>query len=54
MGIDPNGEIDVDSVEESLEVYQETGSLEPGEVRLDWINDELREEALSYLPPLAP
>jgi NitT/TauT family transport system substrate-binding protein len=54
MGIDPNGEIDVDSVRESLEIYQETGSLEPGEVRLDWINDELRQEALDYLPPYTP
>ena len=54
MGIDPNGEIDVDSVRESLEIYQQTGSLEPGEVRLNWINDELRQEALTYLPSLAP
>lgn len=54
MGIDPNGEIDVDSVRESIEIYQDTGSLEPGEIRLDWINDDLRTEALSYLPPLNP
>jgi NitT/TauT family transport system substrate-binding protein len=54
MGIDPDGQIDVESVRESLEIYQQTGSLEPGEVRLDWINDDLRNEALSYLPPYTP
>ena len=54
MGIDPDGAIDIDSTRESIEVYQETGSLEPGEVRLDWINDDLRNEALTYLPPYNP
>jgi NitT/TauT family transport system substrate-binding protein len=54
MGIDPDGAIDVDSVRESIEIYQDTGSLEPGEVRLDWINDDLRMEALTYLPPRNP
>jgi NitT/TauT family transport system substrate-binding protein len=54
MGIDPNGEIDVDSVRESLEIYQDTGSLEAGELKLDWINDDLRMEALTYLPPYNP
>jgi NitT/TauT family transport system substrate-binding protein len=51
MGIDPDGAIDIPSVQESLEIYQQTGSLEPGELRLDWINEELRQEALTYLPP---
>jgi len=54
MGIDPNGEIDVDSVRESIQIYQDTGSLEPGDVQLDWINDDLRQEALTYLPPYTP
>ena len=32
-------------------IFQASGALEPGELKLDWITDDLRQEALSYLPP---
>lgn len=50
MGIDPEGAIDVESVEETLGVFQDDGSVPPGDLDLSWIDDDLREEALSYLP----
>ncbi len=54
MGIDPNGEISQDSVEESLKIWQTEGAIEPGDLTFDWINNDLRTEALSYLPPYTP
>jgi hypothetical protein len=50
QGIDPNGVINKQSIEESLKIYQDQGSIPPGEIKLDWITDDLRIEALSHLP----
>ncbi len=54
MGIDPNGEIDLESVRESLSLWQSEGAIEPGDLTFGWISDDLRMEALSYLPPYTP
>jgi NitT/TauT family transport system substrate-binding protein len=51
MGIDPNGEIDLPSVQESIKIFQENGTVAPGPVELTWVADELRQQALQLLGP---
>ena len=51
MGIDPNGEIDLPSIRESISIFQETGSVAPGPVEMNWIVDDLRQQALQLLGP---
>ena len=54
MGIDGNGAIGQESVTESLSLWQSEGAIPPGTLTFDWINDDLRTEALTYLPPYTP
>ncbi|MBI2756789.1 MAG: ABC transporter substrate-binding protein [Chloroflexi bacterium] len=54
MGVDPNGEIDVPTVRESIRVFQQNGTIEAGDVNLNWIDNTLRNQALEYLGPYKP
>lgn len=51
MGIDPNGALNYESISESLAIYQSEGNIPAGSLTLAWIKEDLRNEALSYLPP---
>jgi NitT/TauT family transport system substrate-binding protein len=51
MGVDPNGEVDLATVREAIRMWQDEGSVPAAEIRLDWIDDTLRKEALGYLRP---
>ena len=51
MGVNPTGQIDTQSVKDSLSILQATGQLPAGNIDLGWIDDNLRQEALTYLPP---
>jgi NitT/TauT family transport system substrate-binding protein len=50
MGISPDGALNFESISESLAVYQADGNIPAGNLTLGWINDDLRKEALTYLP----
>jgi NitT/TauT family transport system substrate-binding protein len=50
MGIDPNGALNLESIAESLGVYQAEGNIPAGNLTLSWIKDDIRKEALTYLP----
>jgi NitT/TauT family transport system substrate-binding protein len=54
MGIDPNGEIDLPSVKESITIFQETGSVPAGPIQMDWVADDLRQQAIQLLGPYTP
>jgi NitT/TauT family transport system substrate-binding protein len=54
MGIDPNGEIDLPSVKESITIFQETGSVPSGPIQMDWVADDLRQQAIQLLGPYTP
>jgi NitT/TauT family transport system substrate-binding protein len=54
MGIDPNGEIDLPSVKESITIFQETGSVPNGPIQMDWVADDLRQQAIQLLGPYTP
>jgi NitT/TauT family transport system substrate-binding protein len=48
-GVDKNGQIDVESTKEEIQIFQEAGSVPPGAINLNWIKSDLRDQALSYL-----
>jgi ABC-type nitrate/sulfonate/bicarbonate transport system substrate-binding protein len=50
MGISPDGALNLESISESLAVYQSDGNIPAGNLTLGWIKDDLRKEALTYLP----
>lgn len=50
MGIDANGALNFESISESLAVFQADGNIPAGSLTLSWIKDDLRNEALGYLP----
>jgi NitT/TauT family transport system substrate-binding protein len=50
MGISPDGALNLESISESLAVYQADGNIPAGNLTLSWIKDDLRREALTYLP----
>lgn len=50
MGISPDGALNLESISESLAIYQSDGNIPAGNLTLSWIKDDLRREALTYLP----
>jgi len=50
MGISPDGALNYESISESLAIYQAEGNIPAGNLTLSWIKDDLRTEALTYLP----
>jgi NitT/TauT family transport system substrate-binding protein len=54
MGVDPNGKLDMPSVQQSLQIFQDTGAVPKGAIKLDWISDDFRNQALEYLGPYQP
>ena len=50
MGIDGNGALNLESIAESLGIYQAEGNIPAGTLTMSWIKDDIRKEALTYLP----
>jgi NitT/TauT family transport system substrate-binding protein len=48
-GVDKNGQIDVQSTKEEIQIFQEAGSIPAGPINLDWIKTDLLKQAQSYL-----
>jgi hypothetical protein len=40
----------LESISESLAIYQSDGNIPAGNLTLSWIKDDVRREALTYLP----
>jgi hypothetical protein len=38
-------------VQESIKIFQDTGSVAPGPIELNWMADDLRQQALQLLGP---
>ncbi|HLG71475.1 MAG TPA: ABC transporter substrate-binding protein [Chloroflexota bacterium] len=50
-GVDKNGAIDMPSAKEEIQIFQDAGTVPPGPINLDWIKSDIRDQALTYLPP---
>ena len=48
-GVDKNGQIDVESTKEEIQIFQESGSVPPGPINLSWIKTDFLKEAQGYL-----
>jgi len=51
MGINSNGQVNTPALQEEIQFFQKSGTVQPGEVKLNWINNDIREQALEYLGP---
>ncbi|MFI5267345.1 MAG: ABC transporter substrate-binding protein, partial [Chloroflexota bacterium] len=48
-GVDKNGQIDLESTKEEIQIFQDAGSVPPGPINLDWIKTDFLKQAQSYL-----
>ncbi|HEY8691454.1 MAG TPA: ABC transporter substrate-binding protein, partial [Chloroflexota bacterium] len=48
-GVDKNGQIDMQSTKEEIQIFQDAGSVPAGPINLDWIKTDLLKQAQTYL-----
>ncbi|HLY67394.1 MAG TPA: ABC transporter substrate-binding protein, partial [Chloroflexota bacterium] len=51
MGITSNGAINTQALGEEVQLFQKSGSIQPGAVNLGWVTNDIRDQALTYLGP---
>jgi len=48
-GVDKNGQIDLTSTKEEIQIFQDAGSVPPGPINMSWIKTDVLTQAQSYL-----
>ncbi|HEX6512332.1 MAG TPA: ABC transporter substrate-binding protein [Chloroflexota bacterium] len=51
MGINSDGQVNLDATRQELQIFQQAGTVPAGDVKLDWITNDVRQQALDYLGP---
>jgi NitT/TauT family transport system substrate-binding protein len=51
MGISRDGAVNTPALTDEIKLFQKSGTIQPGDVKLNWINDDIRQQALDYLGP---
>jgi NitT/TauT family transport system substrate-binding protein len=51
MAVDPNGDVDMSTLGQAIKIFQDTGVVQPGPTNLNWVNDDVRKQAMEYLGP---
>ena len=51
MGISKDGAVNAPALTEEIKLFQGSGTIQPGEVKLNWVNNDIRQQALDYLGP---
>jgi NitT/TauT family transport system substrate-binding protein len=51
MGITSNGAINTQALGQEVQLFQQAGTIQPGSVNLNWVNDSIRQQALDLLGP---
>ncbi|MBV8085798.1 MAG: ABC transporter substrate-binding protein [Chloroflexi bacterium] len=49
MGITHNGAVNTQALSEEVQLFQKSGTIQPGQVNLGWVTNDIRDQALMYL-----